>query len=125
MIGERINQLYQPLTGNDIYRKIQRMIVYNITIKIHPAIEKLWLQWQQQEHIPDIMATGQFTDYKFYRLLDQNEEDGITYIVQYFAPSVDHYNTYINQFSETLRKKAFAKWGDKFIAFRTVMQVVD
>jgi Domain of unknown function (DUF4286) len=101
------------------------VIAHNITVKVHHDIEAAWIRWQQQEHIPDIMATGQFTDYKFYRLLDQNEDDGITYIVQYFAPSVDHYNTYINEFSETLRQKAFAKWGNKFIAFRTVMQVVD
>lgn len=101
------------------------MIVYNITIKIHPAIENDWLQWQQQEHIPDVMATGQFTDYKFYRLLEQDENDGITYIVQYFSSSIDQYNTFINEFSGSLRQKVFVKWGDKFIAYRTVMQSVD
>jgi Domain of unknown function (DUF4286) len=101
------------------------MIVYNISIRIHPAIEAEWISWQQQEHIPDIMATGQFVEYKFYRLLEQNESDGITYVIQYFCSSLDHYNTYINEFSATLRQKAFARWGDKFIAFRTIMQVVD
>jgi Domain of unknown function (DUF4286) len=101
------------------------MIVYNITNKVNPAIETEWVSWQQQEHIPDIMATGQFNEYKFYRLLEQNESDGITYVIQYFSSSLDHYNTYINDFSATLRQKAFARWGDKFIAFRTIMQVVD
>jgi Domain of unknown function (DUF4286) len=101
------------------------MIVYNITMKVHHGIEAEWTRWQKQEHIPDIMGTGQFTEYKFYRLLDQNESDGITYIVQFFSPSIDHYNTYINEFSETLCQKAFTKWGNQFIAFRTVMQVVD
>jgi Domain of unknown function (DUF4286) len=101
------------------------MIVYNITNKIHPAIETEWVSWQQQEHIPDIMATGQFAEYKFYRLLDQDESDGITYVVQYFSPSLDHYHTYINEFSATLRQKAFKRWGDKCIAFRTLMRVVD
>jgi hypothetical protein len=101
------------------------MIVYNITIKINTAIETEWLQWQKQEHIPDVMATGQFTEYKFYRLLEQNEPDGITYIVQYFAPSIDHYNTYIAEFAPAIRQKALERWGDKFIAFRTIMQVVN
>ncbi|MDP4263390.1 MAG: DUF4286 family protein [Bacteroidota bacterium] len=101
------------------------MIVYNITLKIPADIEAEWTRWQHQEHIPDIMATSQFIEYKFYRLLEQNESDGITYVIQYFSPSMDHYNTYINEFSAMLRQKAFAKWGDKFIAFRTVMQSVD
>jgi len=101
------------------------MIVYNITIKILPAVETEWLQWQKQEHIPEVMASGQFTEYKFYRLLEQNEPDGITYVVQYFASSIDHYNTYINEFAPALRQKALEKWGNKFIAFRTIMQVVN
>jgi len=101
------------------------MIVYNITIKIHPGIEEEWVHWQKEENIPDVMATGQFVDYKFYRLLEQDESDGITYILQYYSSSIDHYTTYINQFSRAIHQKAFDKWSDKFISFRTAMQAVD
>ena len=100
------------------------MIVYNITIKITPGIEEEWVNWQKNEHIPDVMSSGQFTEYKFYRLLEQNEHDGITYVVQYFASSLENYNRYINETSHTLRQKALDKWGNKFIAFRTIMEVV-
>lgn len=101
------------------------MIVYNITIKVLPAIEKDWVQWQLEEHIPDIMATGQFTDYKFYHLLEQDEADGVTYVVQYFASSSGQYEKYIREYAPSLREKAFQKWGDQFIAFRSVMEVVN
>lgn len=101
------------------------MIVYNITIKILPVIETEWLLWQKQEHIPEIMASGQFYEYKFYRLLEQPETDGITYVVQYFASSMAHYNKYIDEFAPALREKALAKWGHQFIAFRTIMEVVN
>lgn len=101
------------------------MIVYNITIKIEPAIEKAWIQWQKEEHIPEIMATGCFEKYQFYKLLEQGEEDGITYIVQYFADSENQYNKYITEKAPILRQKALQKWGDRFIAFRTVMQPVN
>ncbi|HLG40976.1 MAG TPA: DUF4286 family protein [Chitinophagaceae bacterium] len=100
------------------------MIVYNLTIRVEPAIEAEWVRWQKDEHIPEVMSSGQFTDYKFYRLLDQDESDGITYVVQYFATDIHHYNKYIDSFAPGLRKKALNKWGDKFIAFRTVMQIV-
>ena len=101
------------------------MIVYNITNKIQAAIEKEWIEWQKNEHIPEVMSSGQFTGYTFYRLLEQDESDGITYIVQYFAPDIHHYNKYINSFAPSLREKALNKWGNKFMAFRTVMQVVN
>jgi Domain of unknown function (DUF4286) len=101
------------------------MIVYNITNKVMPAVETAWVKWQQTEHIPEIMATGLFVEYKFYRLLNVDESEGITYIVQYFALSMEQYTAYINQFADTLRKKALMQWGNQFIAFRTLMQSVD
>jgi hypothetical protein len=100
------------------------MICYNITIKIIPSIEAQWVQWQQEEHMPEIMSTGLFTDHKFFKLLEQEESEGITYVVQYFSSSMENYNQYISQFAPALREKAFAKWGDQFIAFRTVMEAV-
>ena len=101
------------------------MIVYNITIKITPAIKNDWLQWQLEEHIPEVMNTRLFTDYKFFHQLEQEEEEGITYIVQYFATSLENYERYISEFATALREKTLAKWGQQFIAFRTVMEVVN
>ncbi|MBS1758987.1 MAG: DUF4286 family protein [Bacteroidetes bacterium] len=100
------------------------MIVYNVTVKITPEIETEWIKWQKEEHIPEVMASGFFTDYQFYRLL-HDEEDGITYIVQYFAKTMSDYDSYAEQKAPELRKKSMDKWGNRFIAFRTVMKVVD
>lgn len=101
------------------------MIVYNITVKIDPAIEEPWIKWQQQEHIPDIMASGQFTQWKMFRLLEQDDTEGMTFVIQYFAPSLENYNKYIEEYATALRQKAFDKWGNRFIAFRTIMEVVN
>jgi hypothetical protein len=100
------------------------MFVYNITIKINPEIESEWINWQKQEHIPDVLSTQLFSDHKFFRLLDQDESDGVTYIVQYFTSSIKNYNDYIEKFAPLLRQKAFEKWGDHFIVFRTIMELV-
>jgi len=101
------------------------MFVYNITIKINAVIEREWIAWQKNEHIPDVMSTGLFHDYKFFRLLEQDETDGITYIVQYLVSSLENYKNYIEKFAPVLREKAFAKWGNQFIAFRTIMEAVN
>jgi len=101
------------------------MIVYNISIKIEPSIEKEWLQWQKKENIPAMMSSAQFTEFRFYRLLEQDEADGIFYVLQFFAASEAHYEKYIEEFAGKHRQKAFDRWGDKFIAFRTLMQPVD
>jgi hypothetical protein len=101
------------------------MLVYNITVKIEPGIEHDWLQWQKEEHIPEIMATELFTGYTFFKLLEQDDSEGPTYIVQYFAPDRASYDRYINEYAPEIRNHAFSKWGNRFIAFRTIMQVVN
>jgi hypothetical protein len=100
------------------------MICYNVTVKIDPVIEKDWVRWQTEEHIPEVMSTGIFTDFKFFKLLEQEEYEGTTYVVQYFSNSMENYHRYINQFADALREKAFMKWKHQFIAFRTVMKLV-
>ncbi len=70
------------------------------------------------------MATGLFDSFKFFRLLEQDETEGPTYIVQYFISSRDKYDQYIKEHAPALRKKALDKWGNRFIGFRTLMETV-
>ena len=100
------------------------MIVYNVTTKVTTAIASDWLQWINEEHIPDIISTGCFTSATVLQLLETDDSEGPTYTVQYFAESKSNYNIYMEKFAATMRQKAFDKWGDKFIAFRSLMEVV-
>jgi len=100
------------------------MIIYNVTIKVEATIAKEWLQWMKEVHIPEVMQTGCFTDYKIVRLLEVDETEGPTYAIQYNAESKAIYNQYISKFASELRDKTYQKWGDRFIAFRSVMEIV-
>jgi hypothetical protein len=101
------------------------MILYNVTTKTHYSICTNWLQWLQQEHIPDIISTGCFSHATVLQLLEPVDDDlSPTFTVQFFAESKSLYNNYIEKFAPAMRQKAFDKWGDKFIAFRSVMQVI-
>jgi len=99
------------------------MIIYNVTIKVDNDIAKEWVQWMKNEHMPDVMHTGLFIDCRLCRLLEQDETEGVTYTAQYFCDGLEHYNTYISEYANKMREKVFKKFGNKFIAFRTVMAV--
>lgn len=101
------------------------MIIYNVTIKVHDSIKAEWLQWLKEEHIPDVINTGCFTHAVIMRLMEVDDTEGPTYAVQYHAQSKGLYNNYIENHAVQMRQKGYDKWGDKFIAFRTVMQVVN
>ena len=101
------------------------MFIYNVTIKVRTDIQRDWLDWLQTEHIPEVLATGCFHDAVVMRLLEIDDAEGPTYAVQYKAESKAQYNHYIEKHASILRQKSFEKWGDAFIAFRSVMQVVN
>jgi hypothetical protein len=100
------------------------MIIYNVTTKIDASIHEPWVEWMKATHIPDVLKSGCFTDYKFVRLLEIDESEGPTYAVQFFADSKADYNRYIELHAPALREDVFSVWGNKFISFRSLMQVV-
>ncbi len=101
------------------------MIIYNVTIKVTKEIAAEWLEWLQQIHIPAIIATGCFTHATTLRLLEVDDTEGPTYAVQYHAESKAQYNRYIAEFAAAQREAGLDKWGGGFIAFRSVMMVVN
>ena len=100
------------------------MIVYNITIRVERSIDEAWLQWQKEEQIPAILETKLFTEYRIYKLMEQDEIEGNTYIIQLFANTAAQLQEFLQIHDQRLREKAFEKWGDRFISFRTTMKLV-
>ncbi len=100
------------------------MIIYNVTVKVSVAIKDRWLEWMKQEHIPAILETGLFHDYRICRLLEQDDSDGPTYVVQFLTDTLENYYTYLQEHSPRFRQQSSDTFGDQFVSFRTVMQVV-
>lgn len=101
------------------------MYIYNVTIKVEHAIAANWLQWLKEIHIPEVVGTGCFTSASILELIENADEEGLTYAIQYQAPSKVEYERYLATYAEPLRLKSYEKWGDRFIAFRTLMKIVD
>lgn len=101
------------------------MIIYNVTTQVDHSIGEEWLKWMQNEHIPEMVASSCFTHAVILKMIEVDDSEGLTYAVQYHAESKAKYNRYIREFSDEMRKKSLEKWGNKVIAFRSVLQRVD
>lgn len=101
------------------------MIIYNSTTKADHAIAADWLAWLRAEHIPAMTATGCFTHAVILYLPEAEDEEGVTYAIQYHADKQEQYDRYIATFAPALQQKVKDKWGDRVIAFDTIMQVVN
>lgn len=101
------------------------MIIYNVTINIDENVQQSWLEWMRKVHIPDMLATGKFTEAKMSRVLVDEEMGGITYSIQYTALNRDILQQYYDEDAPRLRRETQERFGDQFVAFRTELEVVD
>ncbi len=100
------------------------MILYNVTVKITTQQHDDWLAWMQEIHIPEVMNTGHFVEYRICRLL-HNEEDGVTYAFQYFANSLADFQAYQEGPAQGLQEAHKNRFEPHYVAFRTLMEVLE
>lgn len=100
------------------------MIIYNVTTNIDASIGEQWLAWIK-EHIPQVLATGHFIEAKLTKVLVEDQEGSLTYSVQYRAKSREALANYYKNDAAKLRQEALQTFGDKALAFRTELEVID
>lgn len=99
------------------------MFIYNVTINVEAAIHDEWLRWMQEVHIPDVMRTGCFIDSRMLKILNV-EDEGVTYSVQYTFLNMSDMDEYREKHAPRLQKDSFDRFGSKFIAFRTILEIL-
>lgn len=99
------------------------MLIYSVTIMIEKDIEADWLRWMQEVHVPDVMRTGYFSESYLHQLLEPEPEPGTsTYNVQYTCIHENAYQQYLETDSPRLRKDIADRYGNRFVAFRTLLR---
>ena len=53
------------------------MILYNVTINIHESVHDKWMNWMQEKHINDVLATGKFSSARMVKVLVEEEMGGM------------------------------------------------
>ncbi len=99
------------------------MIIYNVTVNVDKSINSEWLVWIK-EHIPQVLATGKFSEAKLTKVLVEDDEAD-TYSIQYRAHSKEALISYYKDDAEGLRKAGVERFADKMLAFRTELEIID
>lgn len=101
------------------------MIIYNVTVNIDDSVHEKWLEWMQSTHIPEVLETGKFIKAKMARVLVEEEMGGITYSIQYTAENREILDKYYAEDAERMRDQVTELFGNKFVAFRTELAVIN
>ena len=100
------------------------MILYSVTVSLPEHLEREWVAWQKEIHIPEVLATGFFTQHQMHKLIEPVMEVGyVTYNILYRLDSLTALNTYREQFAPGLQRKHLERFGDQVFAVRAVMEI--
>jgi len=100
------------------------MIIYNVTINVDESIHDRWFEWIKN-HIPEVLATGRFSEAKLTKVLVDEELGGVTYSIQYRAKSREDLDNYYKFDADKLKGDGLKLFGDKILAFRTELEIID
>lgn len=79
----------------------------------------------QTVYITTIMNTGCFTRHQLVRLLEIDEEEGVTYALQLYAVKKEDYFDYIETYLPQIETVNYEKWRNNVLSFSTLMEVIE
>ena len=103
------------------------MIVYVVNINIRKEVEKEWLSWMKEKHIPEIMSLKIFTKNKIFKIFypKSENENYNSYCIKYYTNSLTDYNLYNKKYSVEIQKKHSIKYKDLFTAKRKILELIN
>lgn len=101
------------------------MIIYNVTINIDKSVHTQWVAWMKQKHIQEVLNTGKFISARWVKVAVDQATEGETYAVQYLALNRKMLERYYQEDAPRLRQEGIQLFGDKMLAFRTELEVLE
>ena len=100
------------------------MIVYNVTVKVETSLVSEWMDWMKTTHIQEVLNTECFQSAQMFHLVEHDDEEGKTFSIQYKCGNFELLQKYQSDFAPSLQKIVSDKYGDKVLAFRTILKEV-
>jgi len=99
------------------------MIIYSVTMSLEREIEQDWLSWMLETHLPEVMQTGYFLDYRFHKILEPIvDPERINYNVLYRLTSLSELDAYRKTLAPALQEKTQQRFGEQALAIRSVLE---
>ncbi len=99
------------------------MIIYKVIIKIEKKIEKEWLNWIREVHIPEIMDLNIFYKSRLFNIIKNKEKEFSSFCIEYYCHSEKEYNKYKKKYSKNLQIKHIEKFKGKFKGKRLILSL--
>lgn len=100
------------------------MILYNITMNVDLRIEREFLRWMKDVHVPDVMNTDLPINNNVLKLLTEIDNGGATYTFQYWFQTMEDFLTYQSRYQSALQQQVADRYTNRYTSFRTLLEEV-
>ncbi len=106
----------KPIQNPISVPKPQKMLTYEVQVKIDAEVEPEWFKWMKTKHVPDVLATGLMKSHRIFK----PEGEAQRYCFQYDFATREDYETYQKIHAPVLRDDLINTFPERFTASRQI-----
>jgi hypothetical protein len=97
------------------------MYFYSMSFVIEVDSELLWVNFAKNNFIPPFMELGEFTDYRFTKVLTEDQPDP-TYNIQFSVNNTQKLNLFLQSEGKRIHNEMVEKFNGKIAVFSLLLQ---
>ena len=100
------------------------MIIYNTTFHISDKVYAGFLKWIKEKHIPQMTASGCFSDARVSKVITEDAQEGTSVSVQLTAESMDAVAEWNEQHGDLFKMEIASLFSEEVLYFCTFMEII-
>lgn len=101
------------------------MIVYNTTFHIEKEVQQEALEYLKNNYIRKAILSGFLLQPCLRRVMQTEQEEGISLSIQFHVKNVDTLNYWLQQEGNAMLKELVSHFGHKIAGFTTLLEEID
>lgn len=100
------------------------MFILNLTFLVTEPLIPSWNEWVHTLFIPSITGTGIFHTPQLTKVHSENQEDGISFALQFHTASAENIQDWLTSYGNELQKVCTGRFGGNVLFFATTLEVL-
>jgi len=101
------------------------MIIYNTTYSVSDKVYGSFLKWVKEKHIPQMISSGYFSEFKLSRVLTDEDQDGSSISLQLTAENVTAVSKWREQYGDLFDMEISSLFSVNVLYFSTFLEIID
>lgn len=101
------------------------MIVYNTTFHVDKEIVGECLAYLKEQYIPQAAGSGFLHSPRLMRVMNTEEDEGVSFSVQFHVKNVDTLNYWLQREGAAIHRAMTGRFGQRLAGFSTLLEELD